>query len=403
MSGNPEAPDKDKGKQAEDNLISVTVTLGAKTKTFTFPADDSTVDDLSDACEEAFEDPSGDKKYNWATHKFIAPQPVGLVRGAEQGSTLLSQSLAGKKVRLMASRLADVDAFHAAEVSARDRDSRRASAVQAARRRQQASLANRPKWKQQQQQQAGGSSSSTFTFLSLRPLPYLPRPELSLRFLERLRDDPGIRAVMEKRRFTVGLLTEMDPAAYTDVSHEGVGRTLGLNRNKGEVIELRLRTDAGDGYRDYKTIRKTLCHELAHNVHGPHDRDFWDLCRAIEREVAAASDWRSGGSGRTVGDGPGFSADEHDDDEHAYDHGGWTGGEYVLGGRRGGVGSSGADAAAPELTRREILANAAEERHRRIVQERREAKGASEAQETGDEAGGQRTGKSGSEEKRRQS
>ncbi|KLU93054.1 ubiquitin/metalloprotease fusion protein, partial [Magnaporthiopsis poae ATCC 64411] len=117
MSGNPEAQDKDKGKQTEDDTISVTVTLGAKTKTFTFPADDSTVDDLTDACEEAFEDPSGDKKYNWATHKFIAPQPVGLIRGAEQGGTLLSQSLAGKKVRLMASRLADVDAFHAAEVS----------------------------------------------------------------------------------------------------------------------------------------------------------------------------------------------------------------------------------------------------------------------------------------------
>ncbi|KAL8365142.1 hypothetical protein RB595_004113 [Gaeumannomyces hyphopodioides] len=393
MSGSPEAQDAGKGKQAEGELVSVTVTLGAQTKTFTFPADDSTVDDLSDACAEAFDDASGARKYNWSTHKFIAPQPVGLVRGAEQGGTLLSQSLAGKKVRLMASRLAEVDALRAAEAEARDRDAGRASAAQAARRRrhQASSLASRPKPKQ-------SSGSSAFTFLSLRPLAYLPRPEASLRFLERLRDDPGVRAVMEKRRFTVGLLTEMDPAAHTDVSHEGVGRTLGLNRNRGEVIELRLRTDAGDGYRDYRTIRKTLCHELAHNVHGPHDAAFWDLCHAIEREVAAA-DWR-GGAGRTVGDGPGFDVDDvDDDDDHAYDHGGWTGGEYVLGG-------AGSGPTAQELTRREILANAAEERHKRIVQERREPKGTSEAPEAGEgvetqEAGKRREGEG--EEGRRQS
>ncbi|KAL8282674.1 hypothetical protein RB597_010079 [Gaeumannomyces tritici] len=398
MSGSPEAQNADKGKQAGGDLISVTVTLGTQTKTFTFPADDSTVDDLSDACEEAFEDASGARKYNWSTHKFIAPQPVGLLRGAEQGATLLSQSLAGKKVRLMASRLADVDALRAAEASARDRDARRASAAQAARRRrhQTSSLASRPKSTQQSAGGGGGGGgggSSTYTFLSLRPLPHLPRPEASLRFLERLRDDPGVRAVMENRRFTVGLLTEMDPAAHTDVSHDGgVGRTLGLNRNRGEVIELRLRTDASDGYRDYRTIRNTLCHELAHNVHGPHDRDFWDLCHAIEREVAAAADWR-GGAGRTVGDGPGFD----DEEDYAHDHGGWTGGEYVLGG--GGP-------AAQDLTRREILANAAEERHKRIARERREAKGAGETPEAGEgvesqETGKRRDGEEG-EEKRRQ-
>ncbi len=64
----------------------------------------------------------------------------------------------------------------------------------------------------------------------------------------------------------------MDPAEHTTSE----SRTLGLNRNKGEVIELRLRTDAYDGYRDYRTIRKTLCHELAHGVFSEHDRDVWD-------------------------------------------------------------------------------------------------------------------------------
>jgi hypothetical protein len=137
-----------------------------------------------------------------------------------------------------------------------------------------------------------------YTFHTLRPLPHLPHSARSLAFLERLKNDPGIRATMRAHRFSVGMLTEMDPASHTAASHEGVTRILGLNRNKGEVIELRLRTDAYDGWRDYRIIRKTLCHELAHNVHSDHDAKFWELCRQIEREVDKA-DWRHGG--QTVG------------------------------------------------------------------------------------------------------
>ena len=51
---------------------------------------------------------------------------------------------------------------------------------------------------------------------------------------------------------------------------------------------LVVRTDAHDGYRDYRTVRKTLCHELAHNVHGPHDRAFWELCRNLPVSDALA-------------------------------------------------------------------------------------------------------------------
>jgi len=89
---------------------------------------------------------------------------------------------------------------------------------------------------------------STYTFHAIEPLPYLPNPEKSRRFLERLANDPGIKSAMRKHKFSVGLLTEMNPAEHT--THES--RTLGLNRNGGEVIELRLRTDRYDGYRDYK-------------------------------------------------------------------------------------------------------------------------------------------------------
>ena len=105
---------------------------------------------------------------------------------------------------------------------------------------------HRRDWKRMQE-------DSTYTFHDIQPLPYLPNPEKSQRFLKRLADDPGIKSAMRMHHFSVGLLTEMDPSQHT--THDsggGVSRTLGLNRNGGEVIELRLRTDRYDGYRDYK-------------------------------------------------------------------------------------------------------------------------------------------------------
>jgi hypothetical protein len=205
----------------------------------------------------------------------------------------------------------------------------------------------------------------------VQPLNHLPNPQRSLQFLLRLCRDPGVRAAMRAHRFSVGLLTEMDPAAHTSVSADGgTTRVLGLNRNHGEVIELRLRTDAADGYRDYLSVRRTLCHELAHNVHGEHDRNFWDLCHQIEREVATA-DWRSGG--RAVGSEE-FAPERpsSEEDRETVDHGGWTGGEFVLGvgGVRAvspGAASSGSGPAPGEqISRREILARAAEARIRNL-------------------------------------
>ena len=49
---------------------------------------------------------------------------------------------------------------------------------------------------------------------------------------------------------------------------------LGLNVNKGQEIKLRLRTDDLQVFRKILTIKKTLYHELTHNVHSerPHRR-----------------------------------------------------------------------------------------------------------------------------------
>ncbi|KAK8248173.1 WLM domain-containing protein [Phyllosticta capitalensis] len=214
------------------------------------------------------------------------------------------------------------------------------------------------------QRSAQAAADAQYTFGAIKPLPHLPRPERSAALLHQLADDAGIRSAMRTHKFRVGLLTEMDPAAHT--THES--RTLGLNRNRGEIIELRLRTDAYDGYRDYKTIRRTLCHELAHNVWGEHDRNFWDLCRAIEREVERA-DWTRGG--RKVGGSGGDEVYEPPPDPEmrgdAVDHGGWTGGTFVLGGGASGTLSEGR---ADPASRREMMARAAEERARRTRHEK---------------------------------
>ena len=75
---------------------------------------------------------------------------------------------------------------------------------------------------------------------------------------------------------------------------------LGLNKNKGQEIYLRLRTDDLKGFRKILTIKKVLYHELAHNEHSDHDDNFYMLMRQIEREVVDL-DWRKSTKGHVLG------------------------------------------------------------------------------------------------------
>lgn len=70
---------------------------------------------------------------------------------------------------------------------------------------------------------------------------------------------------MNSHRFSVGLLTELAPHEHPEL--------LGLNSNQGQSIKLRIRTDRYDGFRNYRQIRRVLCHELAHNVWNDHDNN----------------------------------------------------------------------------------------------------------------------------------
>jgi hypothetical protein len=197
------------------------------------------------------------------------------------------------------------------------------------------------------------SMSDNFGFGSVRALSGFADVERARSLLDALREDRGIREAMRRWQFRVGMLVEMDPAENTTAQ----SRTLGLNRNRGQVIELRLRTDRYDGFRHYNGIRRTLCHELAHNTWGDHDENFWRLCREIEAFVQQQS-WnvgrRIGGDAEDFYQPPEGEGDDDYDDDHV-DAGGWTGGTHVLGG----------GATPPPLagaTRAEMLAQAAERR-----------------------------------------
>lgn len=208
---------------------------------------------------------------------------------------------------------------------------------------------------------SGSGPSSQYTFHKLVPLPFLPNPEKSLEFMERLRDDRGIQAIMKKYKWSVPILTELDPASNT--THDQ--RLLGLNRNKGQIIELRLRTDSYDGWCNYKEMRNVLCHELTHNVHGDHDSDFWALCRKLEKEVVLLDPFGSKGKAVTEQefyDGPGLTGG---DDEHDHcDEGGWFGSERRLGILTESTNGSSSGNKATEGMRA-VLRRAAEERQKR--------------------------------------
>lgn len=318
-------------------LFDLTVQHHNKPLTIPIYHEDATIQDLSDTIAEELHIPP-------AHQKFLITPKVGLLKPPFKDPNLQIKSISEKKIVLMGATTAEVEELESDIAERKERINRRRAALQAGRK---VKASRNRDWQKVQDE-------ARYTFHTIRPLPYLPNPEKSQRFLERLANDAGIKSSMRKHGFSVGLLTEMNPAEHT--THES--RTLGLNRNRGEVIELRLRTDAYDGYRDYKVIRKTLCHELTHNVWGEHDQRFWKLCREIEAEVEQ-NDWRRGG--HSVGGEEFYNPVDEGGDEHIDDCG-WEGGEYVLGVSSN---SNPASTSGEPLSRREIIARAAEERMKR--------------------------------------
>lgn len=98
-----------------------------------------------------------------------------------------------------------------------------------------------------------------------------------LAYLNRLASDPAVLHVCHLHGYKVGTLTELLPHEHPEL--------LGLNVNMGDTILLRIRTDAADGMRDYKTTRRVLMHELCHNEIAGHPPEFNVLNSQLNREV----------------------------------------------------------------------------------------------------------------------
>ena len=80
---------------------------------------------------------------------------------------------------------------------------------------------------------------------------------------------------MEKNGWRVSVLRELHPNQRT---------ILGYNKNKGQEIALRLRTDDLQGFRLYSSIINVMLHELAHMIHSAHDESFHALNRQLNQE-----------------------------------------------------------------------------------------------------------------------
>ncbi len=83
-----------------------------------------------------------------------------------------------------------------------------------------------------------------------------------------------VKPLMRQRDWRVGILAEFYPTEHN---------LLGLNINQGQKICLRLRYPGDDTqFLPIENVVDTMLHELAHNVHGPHDQHFhalWDKLR----------------------------------------------------------------------------------------------------------------------------
>ncbi|KAL8205299.1 hypothetical protein R6Q57_008850 [Mikania cordata] len=126
-----------------------------------------------------------------------------------------------------------------------------------------------------------------FKTLDLPGIELNPPASEALRLMHTLAADRGIVAIMNKHKWRVGIMTEMAPEGYVGVSPMCI---LGFNKNHGEEISLRLRTDDLKGFRKYQSIKKTLLHELAHMVYSEHDAKFYALDSQLNKE-AEALDW----------------------------------------------------------------------------------------------------------------
>lgn len=166
------------------------------------------------------------------------------------------------------------------------------------------------------------SSQPQYKFHDIQILSGLPEQEKAREILTSLANDPGVLACLAKHEWNVGCLRELFPEGEIA---DGDTIILGLNKNKGQEISLRLRTDDLKGFRKILKIKQTLYHELAHNVHSEHDQKFYQLMRQVEKDCTELHWSQNGGHGLGGASSNVVEMDvEHSDT--------YQGGTYQLGG-----------------------------------------------------------------------
>lgn len=197
------------------------------------------------------------------------------------------------------------------------------------------------------------AQTDRFRFHATAALPALPpgaTPSVAAAeaTLRELASDRAILAILKEHQWSVGSLKEMPPEGQVGVSASCL---MGLNRNRGQTILLRLRTDRWDGIRPYQTLIEVLLHELTHNVHDDHDAKFKALNSQLNAEYrrharALQGQAIEGAAGRAparAAEAPAAAVDEG----------------HVLGGGEGGAPSlSARDAAAAASAARAAAAEA---------------------------------------------
>jgi len=101
-----------------------------------------------------------------------------------------------------------------------------------------------------------------------------PRADQALALLQRVAS--LVKPVMRKHGWKLPTLAEFFPENPALV---------GLNVNGGEKICLRLRPPhSPDRFYEEEQIVLVMLHELTHNVHGPHNQDFYNFLSGLEKE-----------------------------------------------------------------------------------------------------------------------
>lgn len=96
----------------------------------------------------------------------------------------------------------------------------------------------------------------TWQSFGTRPTSKTPHAFAARALLVKLAQDPGISFIMQARKWTVGLLAEMDPIddRLAEKMEGGGKRLLGYNTNSGAQIHIRLRDHDLSGFLPYSSL-----------------------------------------------------------------------------------------------------------------------------------------------------